>query len=95
MSSWTDAKIAAWQKEAGIEPATGERAKLLDEMSKAAFELIKMIELERSGIRDGDGCWHGSDVGHVTQRLVELIEAERGAMRAESPIATSAGDIAW
>ena len=26
------------------------------------FELIKIIELEISGIRDGDGYWHGSDV---------------------------------
>jgi hypothetical protein len=75
MGSRTDAEIAAWQKRAGIEPATGERAELLRRMSDAAFELIKIIELERSGIRDGDGGWHGSDVVGGTMRdLVGLIE---------------------
>jgi hypothetical protein len=70
--------IAEWQAKHGIEPATGERAELLDKMSKAAFELIRVIELERSGIRDGDGCWHGGDVwGGVPQNLVDLIEKER------------------
>jgi hypothetical protein len=66
MGSMTDAEIAAWQRHAGITPASGEQAKLLEALSQAAFTLIKIIELERSGIRDGDGRWHGSDVmGHV------------------------------
>lgn len=35
--------------------------------------MIKVIELERSGIRDGDGYWHGGDViGHMTGDLVDL-----------------------
>ncbi len=55
-----DASIEAWQERTGIEPATGERARILEELSQAAFELIKAIELERSGIRDGDGYWSGS-----------------------------------
>ncbi len=61
MGSRTDAKIAAWQKEAGIEPASGERADTLGEMSRQAYNLIQVVELERSGIRDGDGFWHGSN----------------------------------
>ena len=70
MGSVTDAEIASWQKETGIEPATGERLEALDELSMAAFELIKLIELERTGIRDGDGGWHGSDmVGHMLDDL--------------------------
>jgi predicted RNA-binding Zn ribbon-like protein len=58
MGMITDAQIAAWQKAAGIQPATGRCAELLREMSDAAFELIKVIELHRSGICHGDGSWH-------------------------------------
>ena len=61
MGSVTDARIEAWQKAAGIEPVIGERGKALAELSRQAYGLIRVIELERSGIRDGDGCWHGSD----------------------------------
>jgi hypothetical protein len=76
MGMITKANIEAWQKAAGIEPATGKRAKVLGKMSDAAFELIKIIELERSGIRDGDGYWHGSDaMGDVAQDLVSTIKA--------------------
>jgi hypothetical protein len=73
MGQLTDARIAAWQEAAGIEPATGERAAILCKLSDACFEAIKIIELERSGIRDGDGYWQGSDViGHLTGDLTEL-----------------------
>jgi len=68
----TDREIGrgAW-----VEPATGERAKLLRQMSDAAFQMIKTIELELSGIRDGDGYWEGSDViGSMTDHLTHLIE---------------------
>jgi hypothetical protein len=58
----TDAIIAGWQEEVGIKPATGERAQVLSKLSQAAFQAIKIIELERSGIRDGDGYWHGAAV---------------------------------
>ena len=61
MGQMTDARIAAWQKANGIEPATGDRLEKLRETSRLAYELIQMIELEISGIRDGDGFWHGSD----------------------------------
>ena len=56
-----------------IEPATGEHANILRELSNAAFETIKVVELENSGIRDGDGFWHGSDViGHTVSELSRL-----------------------
>lgn len=83
MGTRTDVEIARWQEKAGIEPATGERAEILRKLSDAAFEAIKIIELERSGIRDGDGCWHGSDViGHVTSDLIGLCNA---LMRDDDP----------
>jgi hypothetical protein len=78
MGSRTDAQIAEWQKQSGIEPATGEPRKILEALSDACFEAIKIIELEKSGIRDGDGHWYGSDViGHVTGQLTELCNQLR------------------
>jgi hypothetical protein len=75
MGMRTEMQIAAWQAAHGIKPATGREAQLLREMSDAAFELIKVIELHRSGICDGDGGWHGSDVmGGTAGRLVHIIE---------------------
>jgi hypothetical protein len=75
MGMRTELEIAAWQKASGIRPATGREEELLRKISDAAFELIKVIELHRSGIRDGDGHWHGSHVmGGTAQKLVDIIE---------------------
>jgi hypothetical protein len=75
MGTMSDMQTAEWQEAAGIKPATGERASLLSKMSNTAFDLIRIIEREMSGIRDGDGGWHGSDVmGGVTSDLADLIE---------------------
>jgi hypothetical protein len=48
-------------------------------MSDAAYKLLKIIELEKSGIRSGDGFWSsGSDeMWHATEDLVCLIMAYR------------------
>jgi hypothetical protein len=70
MGQMTDAKIAAWQEAHGIGPATGDSAKKLRELSGLAYELIRMIELEISGIRDGDGAWHGCDPLDGTVRQI-------------------------
>ena len=76
MGMRTDAQIAAMQALAGIKPVRGEEAELLQEMSDAAFRLIKVIELEMSGIRDGAGFWVSSDAMEGTaRRLLELINA--------------------
>ena len=84
MGMRTDFEIASWQEQAGIKPASGERAELLNALSRAAFETIKVIELERSGIRDGDGRWHGSDViGHITDDLTKLCKRLNEFDRAE------------
>jgi hypothetical protein len=73
MGQMTQIQIAEWQKKAGIEPVTGERAKILRQMSAECYELIKIIELELSGIRDGDGYWHGDAMG-AADVLAKLIE---------------------
>jgi hypothetical protein len=47
-------------------------------MSDTASDLIKIIELERSGIRQGDGYWYGSDLmGGITDDMVNIIESYR------------------
>ena len=82
----------------GITAATGERAETLRALSDAAFEAIKIIELERSGIRDGDGFWHGADViGHITGRLADLcerlMEKDRPGEARRSPARNIASDL--
>ena len=82
MGTWTDAQIEAWQEAAGIKPATGRRAQLLHEISEAAFNLIKVVELERSGIREGSGCWYGSSAwSGATEDLVRLDRGGETARR--------------
>jgi hypothetical protein len=90
MGARTDFRIASWQKEAGIEPAMGKRAELLHALSKAAFNLIRIIELEQSGIRDGDGRWYGScaftsDVDRMAELCAEMRSFDRAAWLASNP----------
>ncbi len=73
MGQMTDERISTWQQAAGIEPPTSAQLGRLEEMQEECFNLIRIIELERSGIRDGDGNWHGSDpLGGTVLRLSEL-----------------------
>ena len=69
----TDLQIEDWQKEHGIEPATNEMRQLWCQLQDAAFGAIKIAELEKAGIRDGDGRWHGSDVVVGALEKLELI----------------------
>ena len=40
---------------------------------QTSWDGCPVIELERSGIRDGDGCWHGSDaMGGIVREMAEL-----------------------
>ena len=73
MGALTDARIKQWQERAGLEPAQGQRLETLRRMGDLAVDLIRIIELERAGIRDGDGWWHGSDPLDGTIQL--LVEA--------------------
>jgi hypothetical protein len=51
--------VKAFQEATGIKPATGDRRHKLDELQNLAFDLIKICELDKCGIRDGDSYWHG------------------------------------
>lgn len=49
------------------------------EMQHHCVELFGLLERERSGIRDGDGTWHGCDPIHGTiERLTRLADEVSG-----------------
>ena len=51
------------------------QAKLLRQLRDAASHAIEVIDKELSGIRDGDGRWHGSDVVRgITNDLIGLCQ---------------------
>ncbi len=75
MGQFRDFTIASFQEQAGLEPASGQRRELLERMQQVAFDLIRILELEISGIRDGDGNWGGCDP--VFEMVVELGTLER------------------
>jgi hypothetical protein len=78
MGMRTEMQMEAWQKAFGLQPATGEVFDAWCRLQDACFEVIKVAELEKSGIRDGDGYWHGSDVvGHILSNLHDAINRLR------------------
>jgi hypothetical protein len=75
-------------KQVGPVPAIGVHAELLGEISQTASALIKLVELERSGIYDGFGhnFWVGSDSVLTTARkLVALAEQRIAELRDAAP----------
>ena len=76
MASQTELKIAEWQSFVGITPAKGRRAEILEKITRHAVSLIQLAALEKSGIRNGDGCWHGgSPFALIAENLKELVES--------------------
>jgi hypothetical protein len=57
----TDEAIRDFQRRAGIEPPTKSQSDTLKTISETAHELVETCIREQTGIRDGDGAWHGSD----------------------------------
>jgi len=93
MGQITDAKIAEWQRYAGIEPARGRKLELLDRMQQEALALIRIVELEKSGIREGDGFWYGSDpLCSITKRFPELYR-EYEASTSATVVPTDWGEV--
>jgi hypothetical protein len=78
MGMRTEMQMEAWQKAFGLQPATGEVFDAWCRLQDACVEAIKVAELEKSGIRDGDGYWHGSDVvGAILGDLHDAINRLR------------------
>ena len=85
MGQIRDKGIRDFQKRAGIQPALGERAEALSKMSKRAYDLIQVIALEQSGIRDGDGYWSGGDpIASIVHDIARLEREDLAAWRATS-----------
>jgi hypothetical protein len=61
MGSRDRASVEAFQERTGIKPAIGEHLDALSRLQNLALSLIKCCELEKCGICDGDGVWHGGD----------------------------------
>ena len=58
-------------------------------MDKKAHDLIRVLALERAGIRDGDGTWHGHDpVYGIVQKLAALYGLEYPGSRTVCTCAT-------
>ncbi len=70
MGQLRDFAITSFQERAGLEPPRGQQRELLERMQRVAFDLIRALELEISGIRDGDGSWTGCDP--VSEMVIEL-----------------------
>jgi hypothetical protein len=52
--------------------AIGRRAEFLTGLSQQAYQLIQLVELEKSGIRDGAGFWCACDpVAHTVNDIAE------------------------
>ena len=82
MGSYTDANIEAFQEATGIQPASGSYAESLDVMAHQAFDLVRAIERELSGIRDGDGRWHVSDpVAGLMDSLAATWQLAQSSLR--------------
>ena len=76
MGQATTARIEMWQETHGVRPVRGPRGEMLERMSNLAVDLIKAIELERAGIRDGDGHWYGCDpITHIVDDIRECGDA--------------------
>jgi hypothetical protein len=55
------------------------------ESTRTAFDIIRWIELERSGIRDGDGCWHADVIAGETDDLMKACQRVRTAYGLDLP----------
>jgi len=80
MALLTDSMIRDFQARTGIQAPPHRECAILRAMQAEAFELIKAAELEISGIRDGDGLWHGSDASNIgakesCERLMDWLAA--------------------
>ena len=69
----------------------------LDELEAEALSLVRMIELERSGIRDGGGVWVGDPWGCVLTRVPELCRAllAESLVEFESPTFRDGPPLRW
>jgi hypothetical protein len=58
----------------GFDPnMRGEIVDLWSKLQNVACETIKVAELEKAGVRDGDGFWHGDVLGALFKDLKSAV----------------------
>lgn len=93
MGQQTDRIIREFRERAGLEVPGHERRQLLEKMKRDAVNLIECIVLEESGIRDGDGQWHGCDpICAIVRNLVELERKDLAEWRKQADVTAVLGD---
>jgi hypothetical protein len=102
MGQNTQRPKAEWQESAGLTlPSPAER-EWIAKTRDAARQLLEVLVLEESGIRDGDSKWHGSNpVGSLLAQLAEhgeqwsaMIAADGRARKTERDRAAWANAVA-
>ena len=68
-------QIKQFETQTGIKSARGAEANVLDRLSNLAYQLIKVVELERCGIRDGDGFWGSDVIGSICKEIYNMDRA--------------------
>ncbi len=71
MGMVTDWEIADFRARSGIAVPEPEIQALWCNLQDLAYEVIKVASLEVSGVRDGDGYWHGAEVIGATLLVLE------------------------
>ena len=77
MGQGTNYLIKCFQEAAGIEPPVRAEREKLKRLKQLSFRLIELLVLEESGIRDGDGCWHGCGPIHETVCEIQRVWEQR------------------
>ena len=79
MGRQRDGMIEDFQRQAGIQPASPAQRQTLIRLSQLTVQLVQVIALEESGIRDGDGYWSGC--GPIDAIIATLVEVGHGERR--------------
>ena len=91
MGRMTDWKIGEFQEATGLRPATGAHLATLKRLQRTVAEYLEVLALEKSGIRDGDGMWHGGDPVEGDAKTIERL-ARRYA---EGEVEEEDGPSSW
>ncbi|TQE91481.1 MAG: hypothetical protein FKY71_20205 [Spiribacter salinus] len=86
MGARTEANLKAFADQTGIRPATGGKLDRLNTIQELALELIRLAELEKSGICGGDGAWYGCDPIEGVAREIHEATQRRDEPVPDTPI---------
>jgi hypothetical protein len=94
MGATTNYHIAVWQEKAGLNVPPATTIALWSELQELAFEAIRVAELEKSGIRDGNSCWHGDVLDGTFSNIENIVTRLRAAYTIEPELPPKFADTA-